>query len=247
MYMYDMTIAGLRIRFQLQDSHTRLYLIKNGRIRGADVSSEESEQCHIIVPPVDLDRLKEEKERLGGDKAFAEYSLLIEPLSNLLLRNKHFLFHSAAFLWHKKAFLFTAQSGVGKSTQLRNWLDLYQDEIEVINGDKPIIERQKKEFIVHPSPWTGKEGLGGIKSAPLGGIIYLEQGLDDKILRISPKEAAYPVFLQFLYKPTDVDSLNYVCSYEESLLSCVPVWKLTNTGTLQSAQLTHQTLIEEGF
>lgn len=246
-HFFDMTIAGLRIRFQLMDPHTRLYLIKNGRISGNAAISEISEHCDIIVPPVDPDRLEEEKERLGGDIAFAEYSLLIEPLSNLLLKHGRFLFHGAAFLWHERAFLFTGQSGVGKSTQLRHWLAEYPEEVTVINGDKPIIQQTSQGFIVHPSPWTGKENWGGRSNAPLGGLIILKQGLEDDIRRLSAKEAVYPVFLQFLYRPVDKESLELVCRYEQVMLDRIPVWELTNTGTVSSARLTGQTLIEEGF
>ena len=247
MYMYDMTIAGLRIRFQLLDPHTGLYLIKKGRISGNAAISGISEHCDIIVPPVDPDRLEEEKERLRGDRAFAEYSLLIEPLSNLLLKHNRFLFHGAAFLWHGRAFLFTGQSGVGKSTQLRHWLAEYPEEVTVINGDKPVIQQTGQDFIVHSSPWTGKENWGSSGNAPLGGIIVLKQGSEDAMRRLSAKEAVYPLFLQFLYRPVDKESLDLVCRYEQAMLDRIPAWELTNTGTVSSARLTRQMLIEEGF
>ena len=205
------------------------------------------EGIDIIVPPVDKERLDEEIVRLDGDEPYAEYSLLIEPLSNLLLRHERFLFHGVAFLWHEKAFLITGQSGVGKSTQLRNWMKLYPNEIEIINGDKPVIENREGEFIVHPSPWTGKENWGGEKSATLAGIISLERASEDRIRRLRPQEAVFPMFLQFLYLPTDYESVDLVCSYEEQMLECAPIWQLSNTGTEDSARLTHQRLREEGF
>ncbi len=211
------------------------------------LSTEKDKALGIEVSLVDQAILTKEALRLGGNLTLAEFSLLIEPLSNLLLRYNRFFFHSAAFLWHGKAFLFTAQSGIGKSTQLQHWLDLFPDEVEVINGDKPIIEKRGKVFFVHPSPWTGKENLSGTVSAPLGGIILLEQEKEDKICRLPAKEAVFPIFLQFLYKPTDTESVDLVCRYEQALLEQVPVWKLKNTGTPVSAQLTHGTLIEEGF
>ena len=240
MQRVNLKIAGLLISIYLRYDYTLNYF--QSFICNTDV-----EELDIVIPPVDLERLGAEISRLGGDRAFAEYSLLIEPLSNLLLKHDRFLFHGAAFLWHGKAFLFTGQSGVGKSTQLRHWLKLYPNEIEIINGDKPIFEVRGTDFIVHPSPWTGKENLSGTRSAPLGGIIYLEQGKENTISRLSAKEAVFPIFLQFLYKPNDLESVDLVCQYEEALLQRIPVWKLTNTGTPDSAQLTHQTLIEEGF
>lgn len=242
MNRFIVTLAGLRIQFTFREWKTWRYFRQF-----AGEKAESSANAVLDVPAVDFIRFEEETARLGGDRALAEYSLLVEPLSNLLLRHERFLFHGAAFLWHGKAFLFTAQSGVGKSTQLRNWMAGYPEEIEVINGDKPVIERYGGGFLVHPSPWTGKEALGGTASAPLGGIICLERSSHDEIRRLMPKEAAYPVFLQFLYIPEDTESVDLVCAYERQLLSQVPVWKLCNTGTPASAELTHQALTGEGL
>ena len=68
----------------------------------------------------------------------AEADALIPVISDWLLP-KGCVFHSAAFWWRGKAYLLTGPSGIGKSTQLRNWMDLYPKETELINGDKPIL------------------------------------------------------------------------------------------------------------
>nr|MCR5450721.1 hypothetical protein [Solobacterium sp.] len=146
-----------------------------------------------------------------------------------------------------KAYLFTGTSGTGKTTQLRHWINLFPDEVEIINGDKPVIEQRENTFIVHPSPWTGKEGWTGTRSAELGGIITLEQGNKDQIYRMNKKDAVFPLFLQFLYKADDEESVDLVCEYERDLIENIPVWKLINTGTEASALLTHKTLTEEGY
>ena len=194
--------------------------------------------------PVDKAHLKEETDRLK-DPFFAEYSLLIESVANAVLPLNQFFFHGAAFIWKESAYLFTGKSGIGKTTQLVNWMNLFPDEIEIINGDKPLIEIKDDKFNVHPSPWGGKEGFRGYKNAELKGIILLEQGDTDQISRLSIKDAVFPLFLQFLYKPDDLQSVDLVCQYEEKLLSSVPVWKLVNRGTEESALLTHSFLTQE--
>ena len=241
MLKQTVSLAGLDIQFSFHNAGTRLYF--SNCMAESVAGPEDADLCVSSVDPSDL---RKESMRLNGDEAFAEYSLLIEPLANLLLPHNRFLFHGAAMLWQGKAFLFTGVSGVGKSTQLRHWMDLFPEEIEVINGDKPIIELLDGGFFVHPSPWQGKENWGGRNTAPLGGIILLERGTDDQICRISPKDAAYPIFLQFLYLAKDAESVDLVCGYEEKMLMSVPVWKLTNTGTPASATLTHDHLIGEG-
>lgn len=234
-------LADLNIQFSFHYAGTRFYFKKF-----LDGTADGPESPDFCVPSVDLLALREETLRLNGNSPFAEFSLLVEPLANLLLGHGRFLFHGAAIQWHGKVFIFTAASGVGKSTQLRHWMHLFPDEISLINGDKPVIELRDTEFYVHPSPWQGKENWGGDHTALLGGIILLERGTENWIRRIPPKEAAYPVFLQFLYLPKDAWSVDKVCRFEEKMITKVPVWKLTNTGTPASARLTHDHLISEG-
>ncbi len=201
----------------------------------------------ITVYKLLTENVKKETDRLNSSPAYAEYSLLLEKAANPMLRHHRFFFHGAAFLWHGKAFIFTGKSGTGKTTQLRHWISLFPDEIEIINGDKPVIEQREKRFIVYPSPWTGKEGWNGRKSAELGGIITLKQGDHDQICRLDKKNAVFSLFLQFLYKPDSKESVDLVCGYEQAIIENVPVWKLVNRGTEESAKLTHDTLCGEGY
>lgn len=235
-------IADQVYGLNLINSRTWTYF-KGFRIK--DTSFEVNQTINLI-PPVQICELESEEKRLK-DAAFAEYSLLFEAASNIVLPLNCFFYHGAAFLWRESAFLFTGPSGIGKTTQLLNWLKLYPDEVEVINGDKPLIVLDHGNLIVHPSPWGGKEGFNGKRCCALKGIILLEQGDCDRINRITVNEAVYPLFLQFLYKPVNERDLDYICNYETAILSNIPVWKLINRGTEESAKLTHNFLEHEAF
>lgn len=240
-YLAGLVINDLHFTFEISD----LLILKYFK-NFAEYPVKKNIKTHII-PSVCPEKLIKETYRLQN-RAFAEYSLLFENTVNTVLPLDHFFFHGAAFYWNGKAFLFAGKSGIGKTTQLKNWLKLYGKEIEIINGDKPIIElKEDNRFIVHPSPWTGKEGWNGNMSGELGGIILLEQGKENSISRMSVKEAVYPIFLQFLYKPDNIESVNLVCDYEHHLLNSVPVWNLINTGDEDSAKLTYKVLSNEGF
>ena len=238
------------IVIKLGDYYYRIHFVYNQtRHYFKSFRSDQNEELPAVIydiPSVDQNHLIEETERLK-DPCFAEYSLLIESIVNVVLQLNQFFFHGAAFIWKGSAFIFTGLSGVGKSTQLMNWMKLFPEEIEIINGDKPLIEIRDDRFMVFPSPWSGKENMNGTKSAKLKGIILLEQGDSDHIDKLDIKDAVFPLFLQFLYKPEDLQSVNIVCEYEEKLLSAVPVWKLVNRGTPESALLTHSLLSQEAF
>ena len=170
-----------------------------------------------------------------------------EKLETAYLKNNSSTALTAAdeyFLLHlDKAWLFSAPSGTGKTTQYRQWRRLYHDEVKIINGDKPILQFcDDGTIMVHPSPWKGKERMASMLKAPLGGIIYLQQGKENTIERMDSLEAAEPIYRQFLYMPETEEAVRRVCRMEDKLLRNIPVWKLVNKGDAQSAELTHHTL-----
>lgn len=178
-------------------------------------------------------------------EAYIEFYEMCASSSDALLPFDRVIFHAAAFVWRGKAWLLTAPSGTGKSTQYFLWKKLYGEEVQIINGDKPVLEFREKEVWVHPSPWQGKENLGQMISAPLGGLIYLEQESENTIRPMGKGEAAGRIFAQFLFNRETVDDVQKVCALEERLLEQAPVWLLSNRGDEASAKLCHDTLMEE--
>lgn len=226
------SIAGHEYQFTLNFAGTKKYF-------DSFLSPEKECAAFDIVQPVSVEAVGREMGRLGSGSAFAEYSLLIGSFSDAALHKGCFLFHGAAFIWEGGAYLFTGKSGVGKTTQLYNWMRMYGSETEIINGDKPVVSLKDDEFYVHPSPWTGKEGWSGTGSARLRGIVLLEQGRKNSIRRMSAREAVFPMFLQFLYVPDTVGKVDLVCGYLDSLLMNIPVWKLVNDGSMISTEMVY--------
>lgn len=92
--------------------------------------------------------------------------------------------------------------------------------------------------------WRGKEGLGSLDTAPLGGIILLEQNEENRMRRLLPAEAAGPLLTQLLFTRKNADDVRAACALEERLLAQVPVWLLQNRGDAASAALCRDTLME---
>lgn len=82
-----------------------------------------------------------------------------------------------------------------------------------------------------------------MKSAPLGGIIYLRQGEQNTIRRLEVRETVWPSYEQFIYSAAGEEQAREVCALEEHLLSRVPVWEPVNKGDRDSARLCHDTLL----
>ena len=177
---------------------------------------------------------------------YLEFQSLMLATGNQLLEVNRALFHGVSFVWKDKAWIITGPSGVGKTTQYRNWRKLLRHEIKIINGDKPVITcRDDGTVLVSSSPWRGKERLGhpGM-CAELGGIILLEQGDHNKISRMTAQEAVHPLFIEFVSYPENAEQVRCQGRILDQMLGFAPVWKLINTGDMDSAVLTRDTLLQ---
>lgn len=179
------------------------------------------------------------------DNGSSEFGLSIYRVSDYLSQFKICLIHGAALLWHGKAYLFCADSGVGKSTQLIRWMQLYHDEVKVMNGDKPVIKMNENgKVTVHPSPWKGKEEWGDDSIiAPLGGIILLEQADHNEITTRDKHQTAFRVVAQIFSRYELNTYIHNHCQIAETIVKNVPIWRLRNKGDLESAMITHDALV----
>lgn len=191
------------------------------------------------------DRIARAKAQLPAESkiGYIENQALIGLASQRLLRWDCCIFHAVSFIWRGRAFLLTAPSGVGKTTQYLNWQRQFPGEVSMICGDMPVLERREDGTVwVHPSNWNGKEHLGGTVSAPVAGIILLEQGTENRVTPL-PVSAAIPLlFPQFVVQLDTDDEIRSLARIMDCLLRAAPVQKLTNRGDSSSTSLLRDTL-----
>ena len=155
-----------------------------------------------------------------------------------LLRSGFLLLHGAAIAVNEKCFIFIADSGVGKTTHVNNWIKVIPGSY-VVNGDKPLIDVENK--LVYGTPWCGKEGMNTNKAVPLSGIISLERGISNNLQPI-PFHDILPTLIQQCYIPTD--RLSIVKSYQLiDELRGIPYYKLTCNMDEESAIVSYNGLI----
>lgn len=234
---YSIELAGLPLCLRLQYPETAEFLkqFHTDSVAAAPMPALTAEYLENVRP----------QHPDGMADWLLECNELPFAVSNALLPYGCCLFHGVAFVWQGKAWILTAPSGTGKTTQFVLWKLRYGDEVNILNGDKPVLEcRPDGSVWVHPSPWRGKENIGRMESAPLGGIIMLAQREENRITQITPKQAAGMLYRQFLYWPEDEAAVDRVCAMAEQILRETPVWFLANRGDDASAQLTHDTITE---
>lgn len=238
MYCFTGTFAGAELLFAFHYRETAAFYGE------ALLPCSRGEHC-IVIPSEDI-ALWQDRWRIP-DPAYAEYVLSCSYAGDALMKENRAVFHGASFLWRNRAYLFSAPSGTGKTTQLRLWKSLYGSEMEILNGDKPILEVcQTGEILVHPSPWKGKENLGRDDIiAPLGGIIILRQDGQNSIVRVPPSEAAGKLFGRLYAAFSTEDDVLRAGRIMDHVFSRIPVWLLSNRGDEASAKLTYETLVRE--
>ncbi len=174
---------------------------------------------------------------------YVEYRCLIELTARALLRYDCTILHAASFVWRDRAWLLTAPSGTGKTTQFLNWQRLFPGELTMISGDMPVLEAREDGGIwVHPSAWNGKERLFSRQSAPLGGLVLLEQGPENRIAPLVPEKCLMPLFRQIMARPETEDEIRRMARLLDRTLRTAPAWTYTNLGDDASTLLLRETL-----
>ena len=148
----------------------------------------------------------------AGD-SFVEYRCLLGLTARFLLHYDCCIFHAVAFRWRDRAWLLTAPPGTGKTTQYLNWQRLFSGEIQMISG-----------------------------SAPLGGLVLLEQGKEDRIVPLSAQEGLVPLLRQFMVYTETEEEILRIAGLLERMLLTAPHWKMVNRGGDASTRLLRETL-----
>lgn len=229
--IYEVELAGHPVRFAFQYPETKRFFrryLKRSSAAEYDIlsSPERIEAARLLLPA-------------GSSDGYVEYRTLIELTALELLRYRCCILHAVSFLWRGYAWLLAAPSGVGKTTQFLNWQAMYPGEISMICGDMPVLAvRDNGSIWVYPSSWNGKENIGSMDlSAPLGGIVLLEQGSSNSIAPVTPKDAITPLFQQFLLRPRTENEILALTGLMDQMLRGVPIWKLTNLGDHASTEM----------
>ena len=97
-------------------------------------------------------------------------------------------------------------------------------------------------ILVHPSPWNGKENWHGAEAAPLGGIIVLSRGEENKVEPIRKRDAVIPVFAQVIQTCTKRETILKSAELTTRLLNGAPLWRMVSAEVPDSTKLLLETV-----
>lgn len=196
-----------------------------------------------------------EKEQAAQETRFSNWEFetiaVLRKIAAKLPQQERFLCHGAAITWKNKGFLFTAPSGTGKSTHISLWRKYLGSDVEIVNGDKPVLAVEKDEqgqsaVRVYGTPWAGKEQWQKNRSARLDGICILKQAKENRIYPLQIGEAL-PLLIRQIYFTSDEETAGRIMELMNQMLLCVPIYLLLCDMSKEAVQCSFEYLTKEQF
>ena len=176
----------------------------------------------------------------GVTPGYLESLAVARAIAHRLPGYDAFLFHAAVIEYKGEAIAFTAPSGTGKSTHIKNWKRAFGADVDIVNGDKPILRfGSDGTLTAYGTPWAGKEGWSRNVGRPLKAVVFLERGKEDRIVPLSPADAALPVMNQILLE-SDPETVAETLALADRMLGTVGLFRLACTPDVGSALVAKQ-------
>ena len=199
--------------------------------------------CDMIAECT-LEQIENEKKILNDPiytDGYIESVCLYRSICLQLPKQDSFVMHAAVVGVDGKAYAFTAKSGTGKSTHIRQWKKHLGDRVYVVNGDKPILRFVDGKLMVYGTPWCGKEGWHQNTSAELVGLCFLERVENNSIVPITPSEAATPLMKQILI-PKDAEGAIKTFELVDKMLKCTKLWRLGCNISVEAGKIAYEAM-----
>ena len=122
----------------------------------------------------------------------------------------------------EQGILFSGPSGIGKSTQAALW-QRYAGA-EIVNGDRALV--RPDTGTVSGVFYAGTSGISRNVTAPLQAVALLEQGAENRVCTLRPREAFARLLSQCAYYEWDAASAARMTELAAQLVTNVPVWRM---------------------
>ncbi len=230
--MFTIEIAGIKIainnRYDFVKNHCKDYIIETNDY---DFTVEVSESEFIA-----------ERKASGSNLSdgFIESICIYRNIAKKLPDYDAFVLHCAAIEKGGFAYCFAAKSGVGKTTHVMLWKTAF-DDVNIINGDKPIVRFFDGKPYVCGTPWGGKENFQSNIIVPVRSICFLSRAAENTITRLSIHESLSKILHQ-VFIPDDRASAEKTIDLIGCLLKNISLWSLGCNISQSAAILSYETM-----
>lgn len=159
------------------------------------------------------------------------------------LPHKTLLIHSSVVVKDGRAVMCLGESGTGKSTHTRLWLENIEGT-ERLNDDGPVVRAFEDGSVrVYGSPWSGKGAVYRAEWRPIAAFLRLSQAPENRIARqrgYMAFSALLPSTLPTLQK--EERTLDLICGALSDMISVVPAYHLACLPDAAAARLSYETI-----
>ncbi len=153
--------------------------------------------------------------------------------------------HSSVAVHDGRAVMCLGESGTGKSTHTRLWIEHIADTF-LLNDDSPILSVANGVPIVFGSPWSGKTPCYRAEQYPLAALLRLEQRPENSIRRLATVEAF--TALQPSCPPSmakDERCLDLLVDFIAKVVKQVPVYRMGCLPNAEAARMSCGTIFSD--
>lgn len=132
--------------------------------------------------------------------------------------------HAACVEKDGQAVAFTGESGLGKSTRARAWVENLS--AEWISGDRPAVRLEKEGSTACGVPWDGKEQIFRNVERPLKAILEVRRSESNYIRRLTKDQARQLLMQQTFVPMWDTESAILAMANVRKLIDKTPVYRV---------------------
>ncbi len=217
---------GVRYQYPLVEELCRDY-----------ITSTQTPSFWLSASENEMTRMKEKNIGHMSD-SLAESSVILEKFAEAILSYGAFVFHAALIEYEGVGYAFAARSGVGKSTHIKLWKEVFGESVRIINGDKPIIRFENGKIYAYGCPWCGKERFGINDRCVLNKLCFIERAEENAIHQIGKQEALDRMLPQILFYQDGKKTLA-VLDMASALLEKTELYLLVCTPTQEAAKIAY--------
>ncbi|HOI46570.1 MAG TPA: hypothetical protein PLR26_02435 [Bacilli bacterium] len=161
-------------------------------------------------------------------------------LAILLFFRKYVMLHGSCIAYQDQGIIFSADSGVGKSTQSRLWMEYFGSCVTQINDDKPILGLQGAQVFAYGTPFSGKHHINENRSVPLKAIVFLKRSVTNSIKSLTVTEIIPKLFNQLTRFEVDTYVMSDFIGVVEQIISIVPCYELSCNMEYEAVKITYE-------
>ena len=173
----------------------------------------------------------------------AETVVFSRNFAHMLPEYDAFMLHSATFSLRGRGIGFLAKSGTGKSTHMFSWKELFGDELEIINGDKPVIRFEDGLPYAYGTPWCGKEGHSKNERVVLTDICFITRSDKNETVRLHENDEIAHRLLGQVSIPAGSENIIKTLELVERLVNSCRFWEISCTADKSSAEISSSIIL----